>query len=180
LVRQTIVVTARGGDPHALETGLRSALTAFDPLMMISFTTAPEIVATTLNRQRLGMTLMLVFGVLALVLAAIGIYGVIAYASAQRSEEIATRIALGASAGRVFRLVLGTGQSLALAGVLFGLAGAYVGGRLVASRVYAMRAADPVVLLAAGLIVTVVALVATMIPALRASRIDAVRALRAD
>ena len=136
--------------------------------------------AATLNRQRLGMTLMLIFGVLALVLAAIGIYGVIAYASAQRSEEFATRIALGASARRVFRLVMGTGQGLALAGVLFGLAGAYAGGRLVASRVYTMRAADSVVLLAAGLIVAAVALVATMIPALRASRIDPVRALRAE
>ena len=180
LVRQTVVITPRAGDPRALEAGLRSALTAFDPLMMVSFSTAPEIVAATLNRQRLGMTLMLIFGVLALVLAAIGIYGVIAYASAHRSDEIATRIALGASAGRVFRLVMGSGQSLAIAGVVFGLAGAYAAGRLVASRVYAMRAADPVVLLAAALIVAAVALVATLIPALRASRIDPVRALRAE
>jgi ABC-type antimicrobial peptide transport system permease subunit len=80
----------------------------------------------------------------------------------------------------VFRLVMGTGQSLAIAGVLFGLAGAYAGGRLVASRVYAMRAGDPVVLLAAGLIVGVVALVATAIPALRAIRIDPIRTIRAE
>jgi ABC-type lipoprotein release transport system permease subunit len=126
------------------------------------------------------MTLMLIFGILALVLAAIGIYGVIAYASAQRHEEIATRIALGASAGRVFRLVLGSGQRLAVAGVLLGLVGAYAGGRLVSSRVYAMRAAAPVVLLAAALIVAAVALVGTTIPALRASRIDPVDSIRAD
>lgn len=180
LLRQTVVTTARSGNPRALESGLRSALTAFDPLMMVSFSTAPDIMAATLSRQRLGMTLMLIFGVLALVLAAIGIYGVIAYASAQRREEIATRIALGASAGRVFRLVMGTGQRLAIVGVVVGLAGAYAGGRLVASRVYAMRAADPVILLAAAVIVAAVALLATMIPAVRASRLDPVRALRPE
>ena len=76
--------------------------------------------------------------------------------------------------------VVGTGQRLAVAGVVLGLAGAYAGGRLVASRVYAMRAADPPVLLAAAGIVALVALSATIIPALRASRIDAIRALRAD
>jgi len=180
LVRQTVVATARSGDPRALESGLRSALTAFDPLMMVSFNTAPELVAATLSRERLGMTLMLIFGVLALVLASIGIYGVIAYASAQRRDEIATRIALGASTGQVFWLVMGAGQRLAIAGVLLGLAGAYAGGRLVVSRVYAMRAADPVILLTAAVIVAAVALLATMIPAIRASRLDPARALRAE
>jgi putative ABC transport system permease protein len=180
LVRQTVVTTTRSGDPRALESGLRSALTAFDPLMMVNFTTAPEIVAATLSGQRLGMTLMVIFGVLALVLAAIGIYGVIAYASAQRREEIATRIALGASTGRVFWLVMGTGQRLAIVGVLLGLAGAYAGGRLVATRVYAMRAADPVILVTAAVIVATVAFLATMIPAIRASRLDPVRALRTE
>ncbi|MEO8681068.1 MAG: ADOP family duplicated permease, partial [Vicinamibacterales bacterium] len=180
LIRPTVVISAQSGDPRALESGLRSALTAFDPLLMMTFNMAPEIVASTLGRQRLGMTLMLIFGALALVLAAIGIYGVIAYASTQRREEFATRLALGASAGGVFRLVLGSGQRLAIAGVLLGLAGAYAGGRLVASRVYAMRAADPLVLLAAAVIVAVVALVATIVPALRASRIDPIRALRGE
>ena len=180
LVRPTVVISARSGDPRALESGLRATLTAFDPLMMTTFKTAPEILASTLDRQRLGMTLMLIFGALALVLAAIGIYGVIAYASAQRREEFATRIALGASAGRVFRVVLSSGQRLAIAGVVLGLVGAYAGGRLVASRVYGMHAADPVILAAAAIIVAAVALMATIIPALRASRIDPIRAVRPD
>ncbi len=178
LVRQTVVATAVSGDPRALESGIRASLTAFDPLMMVNASPAPEIVAATMSRQRLGMTLMVTFGVLALVLAAVGIYGVIAYASAQRRGEMATRIALGASGGQVFRLVMGTGQRLAMLGVLLGLAGAYAGGRLVANRVYAMQAADPAVLLTAGAIVAAVALLATMIPAVRASRVDPVRALR--
>lgn len=180
LVRPTIVISARAGDPRALESSLRATLTAFDPLMMTTFKTAADIVASTMDRQRLGMTLMLIFGSLALVLAAIGIYGVMAYASAQRRQEFATRLALGASAGTVFSLVLKSGQRLAIAGVGLGLLGAYAGGRLVSSRVYAMQAADPFVLLAAAVVVSTVALIATIVPALRASRIDAVRALGRD
>jgi putative ABC transport system permease protein len=180
ILRPSIVVTARAGDPRALEAGLRSTLTAYDPLMMMTVDSAPAIVASTLDRQRLGMTLMLVFGALALMLAAIGIYGVIAYASTQRRDEFATRIALGASGGSVFRLVLDTGLRLAIAGVVLGLVGAFVGGRVVASRVYAMSAADPLVLVAAAVIVAAVALVATVVPALRASRTDPVRAMRPE
>jgi len=180
LIRPAMVITPRSGDPRALESGIRSALKAFDPLIMMTFKMAPEIVASTLERQRLGMTLMLVFGALALVLAAIGIYGVIAYGSAQRRPEFATRIVLGASAGQVFGLVLSAGQKLALAGMVLGLAGAYAGGRLVASRVYAMSAADPRVLVTAAVIVAMVALLATIVPALRASRIDPIRAMRLE
>ena len=89
------------------------------------------------------MTLMLVFGAMALALAGVGIYGVIAYAVEQRRTELATRIALGAPSGHVFRMLLRTGQKLAIAGVLIGLATAYAGGRVVASYLYAMRPAYP-------------------------------------
>ena len=180
LLRPTIAITARAGDARALEPGIRAALTAFDPLIMMTFVTAPDIIASTLDRQRLGMTLMVIFGALALILAAIGIYGVIAYAVAERRDEFATRIALGASGANVFGLVLRFGQRLAIAGVVIGLAGAYGGGRVVANRVYAMRAADPLVLLTGAAIVAAVAIVATIIPAVRASRIEAIRALRQD
>jgi predicted permease len=180
LLRPTIAISPRAGEARALEPALRATLRAYDPLIMLTFKTAPEIVSSTLDRQRLGMTLMLIFGALALLLAAIGIYGVIDYASAQRRQEFATRLALGASAGRVFGLVMRSGQRLAIAGIVIGVAGAYAGGRLVASRVYAMRASDPIVLIAAAVIVAAVALVATVVPALRASHTDPVRALRAD
>jgi hypothetical protein len=180
LIRPTVVISPRSGDPRALEPSLRTTLKAFDPLIMMSFTTAPEILGATLVGQRLGMTLMLIFGGLALLLAAVGIYGVIAYAAMQRREEFATRIALGASAGRVFRLVLAGGQRLTAVGVVLGLIGAYAGGRLVGNRIYAMSAADPVVLIAATLIVGIVAVIATTIPALRASRTQPIRALRPE
>jgi putative ABC transport system permease protein len=126
------------------------------------------------------MALMLVFGAMALALAAIGIYGVIAYAVEQRRTELATRIALGAPSGHVFRMLLSTGQQLALIGVVIGLAAAYAGGRVVASYLYAMRAADPIVLITAAAIVALVTIAATMIPAVRGSRVDPVRALRAE
>ncbi len=180
LFRQTVVAEARSGDPAALASGIRSALASFDPNIIPTFEAAPDVIGETLSRQRLGMTLMLIFGALALALAAIGIYGVIAYASTQRRDELATRLALGATGGRVFWLVMNGGQRLALVGVAIGLIGAYAGGRLLASSVYAMRAADPLILAAAALIVAVVAFLATMIPAVRASRLEPVRALRPE
>jgi putative ABC transport system permease protein len=178
--RPAVVVAARDGHPDALVSGIRSELKRFDPQLIVAFATAPQIVAATLSRQELGMTLMLIFGATALALAAVGIYGVIAYAAAQRSGEIATRIALGASERHVFWLMMSAGQRLALAGLLLGLGAAYAGGRVVASWVFEMRAADPVVLMAASAIVAAVTCGATMIPAVRASKLDPVRALRSE
>lgn len=179
-LRHAVVVDARTGNPDALVSSIRAELKRFDPQLMVAFTTAPQIVAETVSRQQLGMTLMLIFGVTALALAAIGIYGVIAYAAAQRSGEIATRIALGASARHVFWLMMSAGQRLALAGLFLGLAAAYAAGRAVASSVFEMRAADPVVLIAASAIVAGVTFAATTVPAIRASRLDPVRALRSE
>jgi len=180
LTRPAIVVAASGGNASPLIGPLREALNRFDPHMVVKFTTAESVVAATTQRQELGMTLMLVFGAMALVLAGVGIYGVIAYAVEQRRTELATRLALGAPPGHVFRMLLGTGQTLAIGGVVTGLAAAHAGGRVVASYLYEMRAADPVVLIGAGAVVAVVTIAATIIPAVRASRLDPVRALRPD
>ena len=89
--------------------------------MAVDFTTASDVIAGTLSRQELGMTLLLIFGATALVLAAIGIYGVIVYASAQREGELATRIALGATSSGVFRLMLLEGQRMGAFGVIVGV-----------------------------------------------------------
>jgi putative ABC transport system permease protein len=178
--RPAIVVAVRGRDPNTLASAIRTELKRFDPQLTTTFTTAPEIVAQTLSRQELGMTLMLIFGATALMLAAIGIYGIIAYVAAQRRGEIATRLALGASGPHVFWLMMSAGQRLAAVGVVLGLAAAYAGGRAAASSVFEMRAADPIVLVAAGAAVATVTFVATMVPAFRASRLDPARALRAE
>jgi putative ABC transport system permease protein len=124
------------------------------------------------------MALLLIFGATALALAAVGIYGVIAYAVAEREAEVATRLALGASPRDVFRLMMSTGQRLALAGIALGLAIAYAVGRVVAANVYGMRADDPVVLAGATAVVCAVTILAIAIPALRASRLSPSLALR--
>ena len=179
-MQQPIVVSALTTDPQKLIPAIQADLMAVDPHIVLKVDTAQNIVASTLSRQRLGMTLMLIFGALALVLAAIGIYGVIAYASTQRRAELATRIALGASSGQVFWLVMKSGQRLASIGILVGLTGAYAGGRVVAGSVYAMRASDPVILMAAAVLVGAITFFATMIPAVWASRLEPARALRSD
>ena len=118
------------------------------------------------------MTLMLIFGGVAMLLAAVGIYGVVAYAVSQRRGEMATRLALGATPGSVFWLVMKQGGLLALVGTFVGLAVALASGRIVASRVYAIRAADPLVLGGAVALVVAITALATMIPAWRASRLQ--------
>jgi putative ABC transport system permease protein len=180
LVRAAIVIAQPDKSAEALIDPLRDALSRFDPQLVTKFSTAEAIVAKTTERQELGMTLMLVFGAMALTLAGIGIYGVIAYAVEQRRTELATRIALGAPSGEVFRMLLSSGQRLAISGLMIGLAAAYAGGRVVASYLYEMRAADPLVLIGAGAVVAAVTMAATMIPALRGSRVDPVGALRSD
>jgi len=178
LMRQSVVVSREGGSAEALIPQIRDALTQFDPSLVVNFTPSDAIVHGTLGHQELGMTLMLVFGATALALAAIGLYGVIAYAAAQRRGELATRIALGASGRRVFWMMMSGGQRLMAIGVVLGVALAYAGGRLVSASVYAMHAADPFVLLTASALVVTVAWLATMIPAIKASRQDPVNALR--
>ena len=176
--RHWLVVSSPGGRAAALIPQIRAALIEFDPSLSATFTTSEAVIDDALKRQELGMTLMMVFGGTALTLAAIGLYGVIAYAAAQRRGELATRIALGASGRQVFWLMMRDGHRLMAIGVMLGLALAYVAGRIVSGSVFEMRAADPVVLLTAGAVVASVAWFATMVPAVRASRQNPVSALR--
>lgn len=178
--RQFVVVASRTRDPERLVAPIREAMKRFDPGAIVEFRSATAIVNSTLQRQELGMTLMLIFGATALVLGAIGVYGVIAYAASQRRREIATRMALGASRWYVFRLMIGSGQRLGVAGLLAGVALAYAGGRVVANSVFAIRASDPRVLAGAVLVVAVVTFVAVAIPAVRACRLDPAGALRSE
>ena len=178
--RQTVILATRGSDPGTLTSAVRNEISRIEPQMAVTVDTASNLVASTLTRQQLGMTLMLIFGATALVLAAVGIYGVIAYASAQRLGEIATRLALGATPMQVFWLLMRRGQGLAGVGVVLGLAAAYAGGRTVASLVYGIHASDPIVLVSATFVVAAITFVATAIPAHRASRTDPILALRGD
>ena len=123
---------------------------------------------------------MLIFGGIAIVLAAVGIYGVVSYAGSLRREEMATRLALGASPRSVFVLVLKQGVMLGLVGAGIGLTLAYFSGQVISNRVYAIRASDPVILVIATLLITSITFLATMIPALRAARLSPANVLRQE
>ena len=123
---------------------------------------------------------MLWFGAAAVALAAVGIDGVIAFAAAQRQSEVAVRLALGATPGNVFWLVLKQGRTMAIVGGAIGLIVAYLSGRVVSTRLYEVRASDPIILGAAAVLVVGIALIATLIPAYRAARLDPARVLRPE
>jgi putative ABC transport system permease protein len=178
--RQTFVVHTSLSDTVPLQAAIRQQVHQLDPQIAVDFQAAADMVAATLVRQHLGMTLMVLFGLAAVALAAVGIYGVIAYSAAERRNEVATRLALGATPANVFWLLLRQGRTLAGAGAAIGLAVAYVSGRVVSSRLYHVHASDPVILGAAVALVVTIAILATMIPAFRASRLDPARVLRPE
>ena len=180
LRRHTVVVATSLADIAPLESAIRAEVRRLDPQIAVDFELVTDLVASTLRRQQLGMTLMLIFGGVAVLLAAVGIYGVVAYSVAQRGDEMATRLALGASPASVFRLVMRQGALLAIAGAGIGVGVAYLAGRIVSSQIYAIRASDPVILSAAVLLVGAIAAVGTMIPALRASKVSPARALHPE
>jgi predicted permease len=170
--RQTMVVATSAMDVAPLQSSIREEVRRFDPQIAVEFELVRDLVAGTLSRQQLGMTLMLIFGGVAILLAAVGIYGVVAYAVSQRRGEMATRLALGATPGSVFWLVMKQGGLLALFGTAIGLLVAYLSGRIVATQIYAVRASDPLMLGAAIVLVVAITACATMIPAWRASRLQ--------
>ena len=176
----TVVVSMAGSDPIALERAIRAEMRKLNPSMAVDFELASDVVGGTLRRQQLGMALMLIFGGIAIVLAAVGIYGVVSYAGSLRREEMATRLALGASPRSVFVLVLKQGVMLGLIGAAIGLTLAYFSGQVISNRVYAIRASDPLILGLATLLITGITFLATTIPALRAARLSPANVLRPE
>ena len=142
MFRQSIVVATSLSDPSKIAGTLRAEIARMDPQWPVEFETVPALVASTISRQRLGRDLMLLFGVVALALAAVGIYGVIAYTSAHRSNEMATRMALGATPSHIFWLVVGQGRLLVGTGALLGVALAYGAGRMASAWLYEVHASD--------------------------------------
>jgi predicted permease len=180
LQRTTAVVAMSQSDPAAVERAIRAEVRKINPTMALDFELAADLVGGTLRRQELGMMLMLIFGGIAIVLAAVGIYGVVSYTGSLRRDEMATRLALGASPRSVFLLVMRQGAALGLVGAAIGVGLAYFSGQVISNRIYAIRASDPVILAIATLLITAITLAATMVPAARASRVNPANALQSQ
>ena len=167
------------GDPRRFVNTIRSQVLAIDGDQPVSdVKTMEEVIDASIGQRRLTMVLLGSFAGVALLLAMIGIYGVIAYSVAQRTREVGIRRALGAQHGDILRLVLGQGLGLSLAGVAIGIGGAFALTRVMKGLLFQVSASDPATFLGIALLFVAVALVASYIPARRASRIDPMAALR--
>ncbi len=169
------------GTATLLTSGLRSAVASVDPNVPVAgVTTLAEIVRDSIDQPRFLAVLSAAFAALALVLAAIGIYGVMSYTVMLRTTEIGVRMALGATTSEVFRLVVGDGLKLAGAGVAIGIAGSVVVARALARLLFGVGPADPWTFGLTAMILFLVAVMACVVPARRAARVDPMVALRAE
>jgi putative ABC transport system permease protein len=170
-----------GGGAAALGAAVEKEVRTVDPeLPIYGVRTMDDAMASTVSQRRFAMNLLLLFAVTALLLSAIGVYGVIAFSVAQRRHEIGIRMALGARPGDVQKLLLTQGARLALAGVGIGLAGAFLLTGALSALLYGVSPRDPLTFGGIAALLTMVALAASYLPARGASRLDPVKALRSE
>jgi putative ABC transport system permease protein len=178
--RRAMTMVARTNtDPMALVPSVRSELSAIDrdqPLYNVR--TMEQVLAASIARQRFNMLLIAIFASVGLVLAAVGIYGVISYSVTQRTHEIGIRMALGAQTRDILRMVVGQGMLLVVFGVGIGLGAAFLLTRLMSSLLYGVTATDPLTFIGLSVLLAVIALLACLIPARKATRVDPMIALR--
>jgi len=168
-------------DPLRIAAAVRQEIKALDPdLALADVKSLEQLVYESVAEPRYRTTLLGLFAAVALLLATIGLFGVLAYAVTQRTREIGIRMALGAQAKDVLRLVIGHGIKLALIGVLIGLGAALGLARLMKTLLFEVSPADPLTFCAIPLLLTLVALAACWIPARRATKVDPMTALRCD
>lgn len=169
------------GEPTELASAVRAAVSEIEPqLEPMNMRTLEENFGSNLQTPRFNALLVTLFAVIALVLGAAGIYGVVAYTVALRSREIGIRMALGAARREVLRSVLSEGFRLTGIGLVVGLVGAFFFIRLLQGLLHGVRAADPWALVGTVVVLGLTSLAASVVPALRASRTDPVRALRSE
>jgi predicted permease len=178
---RVFLVVRAAGDPKALVGSVRAAVAAVDPeLPVYDVQTMSERLATNVARPRVTAALVAIFGVVALALAAVGIYGVVAYSVTERTREFGVRLALGARSTDVIRLVVGQGVTPVLAGLAIGLTGAWFVSRVLASLLFGIGTNDPLTFAFVAIFLGAVALTAAYLPARRATRVDPLTALRSD
>jgi putative ABC transport system permease protein len=167
--------------PASLTSAVTEAIHSIDPDQpVVDVMTMDDLVDNSLSQRRFSMLLLAAFAVLALLLAAVGIYSVLAFAVRRRVREIGIRVALGAEVKDILRLIVTEGMKPALIGLLLGVAGALALGRVLASFIYGIAAYDPLTFAAVAALLAAVALLASIIPAYRAARIEPTRALREE
>jgi len=158
---------------------VRREVQAIDPnLPLIAVSPISEVLDQVLWAPRMGAAMLAVFGLLALILAAVGIYGVLGYSVTQRTHEIGLRMALGAQRSDVLKMVIGQGMILTLIGVVVGLVASFLLARFMSSLLFGVAATDPVTFIGVSLVLAATALLAAFIPARRATRVDPMIALR--
>ena len=176
---QTTILLRTQGDPLGLLAVVRQAVQSVDPdLPIFDAKTMESRVADGLATQRLSVVLVSLFSLLALILAAVGLYGVLAYSIAQRTREIGVRMALGAQSQNILGSIIRLGFKIVGVGLAIGIAGAIGLTRLIQSMLCGVSGTDPVALLTAVVVLGLAAFLACLVPALRATRIDPITALR--
>ena len=180
--RSNMILVARTAiEPEKMFQPVRAEVAALDPeIPIFDFKTFEEHVGISLFLQRMAATLLSIFGLLALSLASIGLYGVMAYSVSQRTRELGIRMSVGAERRDIFKLILGQGLTLSVVGLLGGLVVALAVTRLMANLLYGVSANDPVTFSSIALLLLAVALLACYFPARRATRVDPMTALRTD
>jgi predicted permease len=166
------------GEPHSVSTQVQEQLRQATGLPVTDVRTMDEVVSLSTSRERFNMWLMTVFGISALLLAAIGIYGLMAYSVEQRTQEIGIRLALGAQGSQVKNMVVLQGMRLAIVGVVIGVAVSLYLARAISAFLFGVTARDPLVFVGVPVLLTIVALFAVWFPARRASKVDPIVALR--
>jgi putative ABC transport system permease protein len=173
------IVVRSASEPSGLINAVKSQIQTIDKdLPLDDAETMEKILADSNSGRRFNMLLLTIFAVVALVLAVVGIYGVMSYTVTQRTHEIGIRVAIGAQSRDVFRMVIGQGMMLALIGVAFGLVGAFGLTRLMTSMLFGVEPTDPLTFVTIAVLLTVVASVACYIPGRRATKVDPLVALR--
>ena len=178
--RMTLLVRTQLDDPGRLIPAIRATLGDLDATIPPEFTVYADVLSAAVARERLGAALLGAFGLASLLLAAVGIYGLMSYSVTQRSTEIAVRSALGARSNEMARMIVAWALRLALTGTALGLGGAWAMGKIVSSQLYEISAFDPRVFASVPLAILIVALVSSYLPARRAARIDPAHTLRAE
>jgi ABC-type antimicrobial peptide transport system permease subunit len=167
-------------DPSTLSNAIQEQLRQVSGLPVAQVQSMNDVVSISTSRQRFNMLLMTIFGAVAMLLAAIGIYGLMAYSVAQRRQEIGIRMALGAQLSSVRQMVIRQGMLLTIVGTAVGLGAAFGLARFVTDFLFQTEKWDPLVFSSVPTVLVIVAFVAVWIPAMRASSVDPVKALRAE